>query len=407
MKNFRYLFILTVTGILFFTKISVSQVEVEKIAGGFQFVEGPLWKDSLGLLFSDIRGNTIYLWSPLDSSTKPYLQPSDSSNGLAFDSQGRLILTQMRLRRIARQESNGTIVPLASTYNGKKFNSPNDIAIKSDGSIFFTDPDFNIPYPYNSELGFRGIYRISLSGTVQLLDSTFDKPNGICFSPHETKLYVNDSQKRIIYVWDVINDSTITNKREFARITPTGYADGMKTDSGGNIYCTGPLGVWVISPSGVLLDTIRTPENPSNCNWGDADRKTLYITAGKNVYRYRLPITDVENEKGILPEGFELHQNYPNPFNPTTNIGFRIVPQDGGFVSLKVYNVLGKEMATLVNEEMDAGEYEVEFGRNSDLTGVPSGVYFYQLSVAIPIPLTTSFDHNCCFPLLYIVLAAV
>jgi gluconolactonase len=289
----------------------------------------------------------------------------------------------MRLRRIARQETDGTIVPLASTYNGKKFNSPNDIAIKSDGSIFFTDPDFNIPYPYNSELGFRGIYRISLSGTVQLLDSTFDKPNGICFSQNETKLYVNDSPKRIIYVWDIIDDSTITNKREFARITPPGYADGMKVDTNGNLFCTGPLGVWVFSPEGTVLDTILVPGQTSNCNWGDDDRKALYITAGNNVYRYRLPATSVK-DRGTLPEGFELYQNYPNPFNPTTTLSFTVAHRS--FVSLKIYDVLGKEVATLINEERTPGEYEKEFNTSETIqaTSLPSGIYFYQLQAGNP-----------------------
>jgi gluconolactonase len=226
------------------------------------------------------------------------------------------------------------------------------------------------------------VYRISPSGTVQLLDSTFDKPNGICFSPHETKLYVNDSQKRIIYVWDVINDSTITNKREFAN-NPLGYADGMKVDSSGKLFCTGPLGVWVFSPEGIVLDTILVPGGTSNCNWGDEDRKTLYITAGNNVYRYRLPATGVK-DKGILPDGFELYQNYPNPFNPRTTLSFVIGHQS--FISLKIYDVLGKEVATLVDEERASGEYEVVFdmAETSQATSLPSGIYFYQLQAGDP-----------------------
>ena len=153
--------------------------KLEKLATGLLQPEGPLWKDGVGLLFSDIKRNLIDVWSALDSSVKVYLQPSDSSNGITFDRQGRLVLTQMRLRRVARQELDGTITPLASTYNGKKFNSPNDIVVKSDGSIFFTDPDFNIPFGQTRELSFKGLYRITPQSVLVLLDSTFDKTNCI------------------------------------------------------------------------------------------------------------------------------------------------------------------------------------------------------------------------------------
>ncbi len=264
--------------------------QLVKVATGFTQPEGPVWKDGVGLLFSDIAKSKIYVWTPADSA-KVYLQPSDSSNGLTLDLQGRLILTQMLDRRVSRQETNGTITPLASTYNGKRFNSPNDVVVKSDGSIFFTDPNFNVPFGQKQELTFQGIYRISPAGTLTLLDSTLALPNGICFSRDEKKLYVNDSQKRIIYEWDVVNDSTISNKTPLYTIPITGYADGMKIDTAGNIYCTGPTGIWIVSSSGTYLGKIAMSETPSNCNWGDADRQTLYITAGKSLYRIRLSTT--------------------------------------------------------------------------------------------------------------------
>jgi gluconolactonase len=308
--------VLILTPIIFAQSPVPPNVKLEKIAAGFLQPEGPLWKDG-ELLFSDIKANIIYRWSPIDSSIKPYLQPSDSSNGLTLDQQRRLVLTQMRLRRIARQEQNSSLTSLASTFRGKKFNSPNDLVVKSDGSIFFTDPDFNIPYPYNKELSFQGIYRIDTSGSIKLLDSTFDKPNGICFSPDEKKLYVNESPLRKIYEWDVIDDSTITNKKLLYTIPGTDYrdyADGMKVDDKGNIYCTGPTGVWIVSPSGKYLDKITMPDNPSNCNWGDADGKTLYITAGKSLYRIRLASTTGVKDEGTLIKNFKLYPNYPNPF---------------------------------------------------------------------------------------------
>ena len=259
----------------------------ELIASGFQFVEGPVWSDTIGLLFSDLHGNIAYRWTEEDSITE-FLNPSYNSNGLTYDLDGRLIINETGLRRVARLEFDGTQTSLANNYNGKKLNSPNDLIVKSDGSIFFTDPPFNIPEGEKQELSFSGIYRISPYGELQLLDSTLELPNGICFSKDETKLFVNNSKARIIYMWDVVNDSNIANKREFARINPTGYADGMKIDTYGNVFCAGPEGVWVFSPEGKLIDKISLPKNPSNCNWGDADRKTLYITAGNSVYRIRL-----------------------------------------------------------------------------------------------------------------------
>ena len=348
--------------------------KLEKIASGLEQPEGPLWKDSTGLLFSDIMANLIYLWSPEDSSLKPYLQPSDSSNGLTFDHEGRLVLTQMELRRVALQEKDGSIKALASSFRGKKFNSPNDLVVKSDGSIFFTDPDFNIPVHQTSELHFQGIYRIDTSGSIKLLDSTFDKPNGICFSPDEKKLYVNDSHKCQIYVWDVVDDSTIANKKLFYQIPATGYADGMKVDSAGNIYCTGPTGVWIISPEGKYLDKIAMPENPSNCNWGDADRKTLYITAGKSLYRIRLATaTGVEEHGSLNTKSFKLYANYPNPFNPLTTITFDLSKSQN--VTIKIFDILGNEAGILLNGYLSAGRHLVTFNADS----LPSGIYVYQM----------------------------
>jgi len=257
----------------------------EKIAGNFQFVEGPVWKAGIGLLFSDIYPGKIYRWTP-DSGATLFLSPSDSSNGLTYDLLGRLLLTQMRLRRLARMNQDRSVTPLVSTFRGKKFNSPNDLVVKSDGSIFFTDPDFNVPSGEKPEIGFKGVYRIDPSGALQVLDSTFDKPNGICFSQDEKILYVNESAQCKIYAWDV-DGSTLTNKRLFFSIPASGYADGMKTDPQGNVYCTGPTGVWIITPKGALLGKIATPETPSNCAWGDADGKTLFITARTGLYRVR------------------------------------------------------------------------------------------------------------------------
>ena len=346
---------------------------VERIATGFQFVEGPVWNDSAGLLFSDIPANTVYAWTA-STGTHAYLNPSDNSNGLTLDAQGRLILAQTGLRRVARRETGGVETPLASAYGGKKLNSPNDVVVKSDGSVWFTDPPFNIPSGQKAELTFSGIFRISASGALQLLDSSLTEPNGICFSPDETRLYVNNSSQRVIYVWDVLHDSLIANKRQFASMTPAGYADGMKVDSLGNLFSAGPLGIWVFAPDGTVLDTILVPGQTTNCNWGETDRRTLYITSGNSVYRIRLALTSGIPERGeILPDGFYLSPNYPNPFNPSTTIRFALPRQAN--VTLTVYNALGQHVATLLEGTQSAGIHDVKF----DASRIASGMYFYRM----------------------------
>jgi gluconolactonase len=371
---FSFALLLICTSALFGQSPIPPDARLEKLASGLLQPEGPLWKEGIGLLFSDIKRNLIDVWSPVDGSVKPYLQPSDSSNGITFDRQGRLVLTQMRLRRVARQEIDGTITPLASTYNGKKFNSPNDVVVKSDGSIFFTDPDFNIPSGQTRELSFKGVFRISPTGALILLDSSFDKPNGICFSPDEKKLYVNESARCLIYVWDVIADSLLVNKRLFYTIPATGYADGMKVDTAGNIYCAGPTGIWIVSPTGQYLGRIAMTENPSNCAWGDSDRKTLYMTAGASLYRIRTITTGLNQENQSPPPGaFELYQNYPNPFNPSTAISFQL--SSVSYTTLRIFNVQGKEIATLINGSLAAELHTIQWNAANN----PSGVYFYRL----------------------------
>ena len=347
---------------------------VEMIASGFQFVEGPVWKDGVGLLFSDIPANKVYQWTP-GAGVSVFRSPSGNSNGLTFDAQGRLVMTQTGNRRIARIESTGLETVLAATYTGKKLNSPNDVVVKSDGSIFFTDPPFNIPAGQKAELGFSGIYRISPNGSLQLLDASLNEPNGICFSPDETKLYVNNSSERVIYVWDVVNDSIIANKRRFAAMNPVGYADGMKADAAGNVFCTGPLGVWVFSPGGITLDTIPVPGQTSNCNWGDASRKTLYITSGGSVYRIRLTTTGVEDDSPREGQLDELRGNYPNPFNPRTTIQYQLASV--GHIVLRVYDMRGRLMSTLLDGVSGAGLHSLVW----DAAGYPSGVYLLQLTL--------------------------
>jgi gluconolactonase len=346
---------------------------LEKITTGYKFTEGPVWTDDNALLFSDVHAGIIYRWSATDSTASVYLKPSDSSNGLTFDTQRRLILTQMAKRRLSRRETDGTITPLASTDRGRKFNSPNDVVVRSDGSIFFTDPDFNTPVGQKVELPYKGVYRISPSGALQLLDSTFDKPNGICLSPDEKKLYVNESALGKICVWNIVNDSTLAGKKLLYTIPAGGYADGMKTDTAGNIYCAGPTGVWIVSPLGTSLGKIATPETPTNCAWGGKNKSTLYITAGTSVYRIKLTTTGVKTFGILQDDSYKLFANYPNPFNPSTTIHYRL--KEAGFVQVDVFNDLGESVSKLVGQHQDPGSHEVVFAPRN----LASGLYIYRI----------------------------
>jgi gluconolactonase len=349
-------------------------VRVEKIDDGFLFVEGPLWRDGV-LLFSDIQANTIYRWVP-DSGTAVFHTPTGNSNGLALDLAGNLLLAQQGKRQVVRLEANGSETVLAALYDGKKLNSPNDLAVKSDGAIFFTDPPYGIN-PDQEELGFYGIYRLSPAGALQLLDATLNRPNGITFSPDETKLYVGDAEARRIYVWDVLADTLIVNKRQFAYMNPAGYTDGMKVDAEGHLFAAGPLGIWVYDASGTVLDTILVPGQTTNCNWGDADGQTLYITSGTAVYRVHNVYTHIpgQDQGNLKTKSFQLYGNYPNPFNPSTHIEFSMTHP--GKISLTVFDILGDKVRTLINGTVNAGLTVKEWnGQDANGNPLSSGVYF-------------------------------
>lgn len=262
--------------------INLDKAIVSKVAEGFQFVEGPVWEDG-ALLFSDIPSNKVFSWIP-GAGASVYLEPSGNSNGLAIDTQGNLILAQHGLRRIAILNSDGSQTNLASKYQGKRFNSPNDIAVKSDGSIFFTDPPYGITKE-KEELGFYGIYCIKPDGSISLLDKSLIRPNGIAFSPDEKKLYVDDCELKLLYEWDVLDNTTIANKKLLAKLDREGYgADGMAVDKAGRIFCTGPTGVWVFAPEGNLLKIIQVPGQVTNCGWGENGFESLFVTSGDSVY---------------------------------------------------------------------------------------------------------------------------
>jgi len=273
--------------------------QVEKIAGGFEFTEGPLWHPDGFLLFSDINANIIYKWQP-GQKTEIFRQPSGGANGNALDRLGRLVTAEQGDRRISVTEKNGQIITLASSYQGKLLNSPNDLVVKSDGTIYFSDPPYGIK-PEQEELGFYGVYRLALDGTLTLLVDDFVRPNGLAFSPDETKLYVNDSQENYTRVFNVTPDGLLENGQLFAKleyINKDGNADGIKVDIKGNVYSSGPGGVWIFSPQGNLFGIIEIPEPPSNLAWGDSDYQTLYITARKSLYSIRSLIPGVVSQSG-------------------------------------------------------------------------------------------------------------
>lgn len=261
--------------------------EVEQVASGFQFTEGPFWDSNGELLFSDIPANTIFKWTP-GGDTEVYIKPSGHSNGIDSDAEGRLILAQHD-RKISRVEDDGKMTVLADSYNGKKLNSPNDLVVSSDGSIYFTDPPFAIDED-QKELDFNGVYRIAPDGSLHLLVDNFDLPNGIDLSPDESILFVNDSGRNHVRAFDLSDDGTVSNGHVFAEMKDPkakGSADGMKVDAEGNVYTTGPGGIWIFDSDGDLLDRISVPQQPSNLAWGGDDMKTLYITARTGLYRIR------------------------------------------------------------------------------------------------------------------------
>jgi len=264
--------------------------EMVRIAGGFQFTEGPVWHPDGYLLFSDIPADTIYRLVP-GEMPEVWRRPSGHSNGLTFDRQGRLIACEHGNRRVSRTEADGQVVALAAHYRGKRLNSPNDVVVRSDGSIYFTDPPYGIR-PEEQELPYNGLYRITPDGSLTLLDADWGRPNGLAFSPNEKTLYVDDSPRRIIRAYDVAEDGSLHRPRLFADMASKmeGSPDGMKVDVEGNLYCTGPGALWVYRPDGTLVGQIIGPEKPANVAFGDADRRTLYITARTSVYALRTRI---------------------------------------------------------------------------------------------------------------------
>ena len=264
----------------------------ECIATDFRFTEGPVWHPNGYLLFSDIIGNTIYKWTP-DGQVTVFRSPSGHANGLTLDSQGRLIACEHSNRRVSRTEIDGTIATLADSYNGKKLNSPNDVVVKSDGSIYFTDPPYGLDavmgIAAKQELSFSGVYRITPdSKNIQLLVDDAS-PNGLAFSPDEKMLYIPNDMNSGLVVFDVLPDGTLGKRRQLANLH--GWTDGMKIDMLGNLYiATGYFDIKIYDKNGAPLGKIYIPEATTNCAFGGPENKTLFVTAGSSVYRVQMKV---------------------------------------------------------------------------------------------------------------------
>ena len=290
--------------------------KIFKLAEGFKFTEGPIWvRDGGLLLFSDPNSNIIYKYAPGRDGAGElsiFRQPSGysgadiaefgqpGSNGLTLDPQGRLTINEHGNHRVTRLEKDGTLTVLADSYNGKRLNSPNDLVYRSDGRLYFTDPPFGLPKFFDDprkQLPFSGVFTF-FKGELQLVSTDFSGPNGIALSPDERYLYVAnwDDKKKTVMRYQANADGTLSNGTLFFDMTSTpgeDALDGVKVDQKGNVYVSGPGGLWVLSPQGKHLGTIVPPRHPHNFAWGDDDGRTLYICARNGLYRMRLNVPGV------------------------------------------------------------------------------------------------------------------
>jgi gluconolactonase len=272
---------------------------LERVATGFGFTEGPVWRGD-HLVFSDIPNSRTVRYRPLPEGPEitTFRHPTGNANGMTLDRQGNVLACEHTTRRVARIDSHGEVTTLVDAFEGKRLNSPNDVVVRSDGTVFFTDPPYGLPrMSVGKELAFNGVFRLAPNGTLHVLADDFERPNGLAFSPDEKTLYVDDSARFHIRAFAVEADGSVSGGDVWAELKPRaderGVPDGMKVDSEGHVFCTGPGGVWVFGDNGRPIGRIVMPEVTANLAWGDADWRTLYMTASTSLYRVRL------NVKGI------------------------------------------------------------------------------------------------------------
>ncbi len=265
----------------------VSSEPWEPIAEGLGFVEGPMWLPDGSLLFSDTLNNRMHRWR--DGVLSVHREDAGGPNGMTLDLAMRIVGCEQDGRRVFR-ERDGVVEPVATHYGGKRLNSPNDIVVRSDGRIFFTDPPYGVT-DETRELPYNGVFTIATNGTMTLLATDFEKPNGLAFSPDERTLYIADTARHHVRAFDVAADGALSNSRVFAEMREEGRPDGMKVDRDGRVYVCAYT-VQVFAPDGTPLGIIDCPQLPANCTWGE-DGSTLFITARTAVYRTRIAATGI------------------------------------------------------------------------------------------------------------------
>ena len=274
------------------SSVLIEGEEPEIVTGPHEFMEGPYWHPDGYLLFSDIPSNRVYRWSEMEG-LDVYLEPSGNSNGIEADIDGSILLAQ-HAGRVSRLTGNGDLDVIADSYEGQRLNSPNDIAVHSNGTIYFTDPPFGVS-DEERELDFSGVYMLSPDGELSVVYDEFEYPNGIVFSADESRLYVSDSGTGTVMMFNVDTEGATGSPEEFANVgamgTGAGSADGMETDEAGNLYTTGPQGLIIFDDEGNQLLLIEFNEQITNLGWGGSDSSDLYITGSDNVYRYTMNAT--------------------------------------------------------------------------------------------------------------------
>jgi gluconolactonase len=292
-----------------FWKLIDREAKLDRVGTRFGFTEGPVWDPHGFLYLSDETLNKIFRLYP-DGHREEVISLGDP-DGNTFDQQLRLLDCASVLRAVIRIEPDGRYTILADRYQNKRFNSPNDIVIGPDGAIYFTDPTLDLPQGQAQEIPYQGVYRLDTKGEVRLLTRDLVQPNGLAFSPDGKHLYVDDSERRDIRVYDFLPGGTLANGRQFG-VEPgaphVADPDGMRVDKQGNIFVTGPLGIWVWDPAGHHLGTIVVPEQPANLAWGEPDYGTLFITATTSVYRLRTRVQGFVPYLSSQPDGRRMHQ---------------------------------------------------------------------------------------------------
>lgn len=278
-----------------FSNIVSQESVLETVVDGFKFIEGVIWHpERKEIIFSDIIGDTMYRWTKTDGLSV-FRQPSNMANGNVFDRQGRILTCEHATSQVTRTEADGSVTIMASHYEGKQLNSPNDVIVRNDGMIYFTDPNFGrlprVGVPRPQELPFQAVYRLD-PDSLELLAvvDDFENPNGLCFSLDQNQLFVNDSPRQNIRIFDVQLDGSLAGGEVWAelKLGGVGAADGLKVDSRGNLYCCGPGGIHIFDHEGTYLGIIQLPEQVANFNWGDEDLSSLYICASTTLYRLQM-----------------------------------------------------------------------------------------------------------------------